>query len=217
MTEAEWLASNDPEQMLCYFRVKDRRPSRKFRLYAVACCHYIWHLVPDPRSRMVVEVAERYADALATEEELRRAAESAEVVHRQAFDAKGKVGSTAEWCVVFSGAESPFHAARTVNWMAAHAAFHHSKKADEIPRIALLQDIFSYAFHPTCTADFPLTSNVVGLAQSIYQERGFDRMPILGDALEDAGCTNQAILGHCRGPGPHVRGCWVVDLLLPKE
>ena len=55
------------------------------------------------------------------------------------------------------------------------------------------------------------------IAQAIYGERAFDRMPILADALEDAGCDNADILGHCRQPGPHVRGCWVVDLLLGKE
>jgi hypothetical protein len=62
-----------------------------------------------------------------------------------------------------------------------------------------------------------LTSNVSGLAQAIYDDRAFERMPILGDALEDAGCDNADILNHCRGPGPHVRGCWVVDMLLEKE
>jgi hypothetical protein len=55
------------------------------------------------------------------------------------------------------------------------------------------------------------------LAQGIYDERAFERLPILADALEDAGCTDAAILVHCRGPGPHVRGCWVVDLILGKQ
>jgi hypothetical protein len=53
-------------------------------------------------------------------------------------------------------------------------------------------------------------------AQAIYDDRGFDRLPLLADALEDSGCTEAEILAHCRGPGPHVRGCWVVDLLLGK-
>jgi hypothetical protein len=52
------------------------------------------------------------------------------------------------------------------------------------------------------------------LAEAIYDERAFVRLPILGDALEDAGCTDTAILDHCHGPGPHVRGCWVIDLIL---
>jgi hypothetical protein len=55
------------------------------------------------------------------------------------------------------------------------------------------------------------------LAQVFYDERAFDRLPILADAQEDAGCTDAATLGHCRGLGPHVRGCWVIDLLLGKE
>ena len=60
-------------------------------------------------------------------------------------------------------------------------------------------------------------STVQKIAQAIYDERAFDRLPILADALEEAGCTNADILGHCRQPGEHVRGCWVVDLLLGKE
>ena len=58
---------------------------------------------------------------------------------------------------------------------------------------------------------------LVRIAQAIYDNRAFDRLPILADALEDAGCDNADILAHCRGPGPHVRGCWVVDLLLGKS
>ena len=58
---------------------------------------------------------------------------------------------------------------------------------------------------------------ISNLAQSIYTDRAFERMPILADALEEAGCNDAAILGHCRGPGPHVRGCWVVDFLLGKQ
>jgi hypothetical protein len=55
------------------------------------------------------------------------------------------------------------------------------------------------------------------LAQAIYDDRAFDRLPILADALEEAGCDTADILAHCRGPGPHVRGCWVVDLILGKQ
>ena len=58
---------------------------------------------------------------------------------------------------------------------------------------------------------------VFHVAQAIYEERDFARMPILADALEDAGCADEAILEHCRGPGPHVRGCWVVDLILGRQ
>jgi hypothetical protein len=55
------------------------------------------------------------------------------------------------------------------------------------------------------------------IAQSVYIDRAFDRLPILADALEEAGCNDAAILDHCRDPGPHARGCWVVDLILSKD
>jgi len=85
----------------------------------------------------------------------------------------------------------------------------------------VLRCLFGNPFHahPTINASI-LTWNdrtIPHLAEEIYQERAFDRLPILADALEEAGCTNAEILAHCRQPGPHVRGCWVVDLLLGKE
>ncbi|AWM42340.1 hypothetical protein C1280_21800 [Gemmata obscuriglobus] len=62
-----------------------------------------------------------------------------------------------------------------------------------------------------------LTATTVAIARQMYESRDFSAMPILADALQDAGCDNDDVLNHCRGPGPHVRGCWVVDLLLGKE
>jgi hypothetical protein len=62
-----------------------------------------------------------------------------------------------------------------------------------------------------------LTSTVVALARGIYDDRAFDRLPILADALQDAGCDNADVLDHCRTPGPHARGCWVVDMILGKQ
>src|SRR5262249_22250590 len=88
----------------------------------------------------------------------------------------------------------------------------------DIPRkCALVRDIFGNPFSPVTVNRSWLTSNVTALAQSIYDEKAFDRMPILADALEEAGCTNTDILNHCRQPAEHVRGCWVVDLVLGKE
>jgi hypothetical protein len=81
----------------------------------------------------------------------------------------------------------------------------------------LIRDIFGNPFRPVTLDPAWRTANAVALAQAIYDERAFERMPILGDALEDAGCDNDDILNHCREPGEHVRGCWVVDLLLGKS
>ena len=81
----------------------------------------------------------------------------------------------------------------------------------------MIRDIFSNPFHPVSIDPGWLTNTVIGLTHAIYEDRAFDRLPILADALEEAGCTNSDILAHCREPGEHVRGCWVVDLILAKE
>jgi hypothetical protein len=79
-----------------------------------------------------------------------------------------------------------------------------------------LRCIFGNPFRSIIRIAGWLTSTVTGLAESIYEERAFDRLPILADALEDAGCTAEDILNHCRQPGVHVRGCWPLDLILRK-
>jgi hypothetical protein len=79
------------------------------------------------------------------------------------------------------------------------------------------RDIFGNPFRPILLHPTWRSNNVLALAQAIYDERAFDRLPILGDALEDAGCDNIDILNHCREPAEHVRGCWVVDLVLGKK
>src|SRR5262249_15629562 len=81
----------------------------------------------------------------------------------------------------------------------------------------IFRDIFGNPFRPVVVNPSWLTSDVRTLAEGIYQERAFDRMPILADALQDAGCDNDDILNHCRSDAPHVRGCWVVDLVLGKS
>jgi hypothetical protein len=83
-------------------------------------------------------------------------------------------------------------------------------------QLRLFRDIFTNPFHPVTFDPSCLTPDVKALAQRIYTVRTFDQMPTLADELEKAGCANEEILGHCRGPGPHVRGCWVVDLVLGK-
>nr|AIA11533.1 Unknown Function [uncultured bacterium] len=83
-----------------------------------------------------------------------------------------------------------------------------------------LRCIYGNPFRPVKADPLWLTwndSTIPQLARTIYEERDFDLLPILADALEDAGCTDAEMLAHCRGPRPHVRGCWVVDLLLGKR
>ena len=86
------------------------------------------------------------------------------------------------------------------------------------PRLCTsIRDIFGNPFRPVTLDSRWLSETVVALATGIYADRAFDRMPILADALEEAGCDHPDILAHCRGAGSHVRGCWVVDLILGKS
>jgi hypothetical protein len=89
--------------------------------------------------------------------------------------------------------------------------------ADELGKqAALLRDIFGDPYNPVTFDTSWRTEAVIDLARGVYESRDFAPMPVLADALEDAGCADPDILAHCRGPGPHVRGCWVVDLVLGK-
>jgi hypothetical protein len=89
-------------------------------------------------------------------------------------------------------------------------------KRQRAVNLAWFRDIFANPFRPVAFESWR-TSTVVTLAQQMYDSRDFALMPILGDALQDAGCESADILDHCRGDGPHVRGCWVVDLVLGKS
>lgn len=85
------------------------------------------------------------------------------------------------------------------------------------PQRWLVDCVFGNPFRPGALNRSRLTSTVISIAQAIYDERAFDRLPILADTLEEAGVTQPELLDHCRQPGEHVLGCWVVDLVLGKE
>ena len=88
---------------------------------------------------------------------------------------------------------------------------------EEEQQIALLRDIVGNPFHPVVADRSWLTQDALMLARAIYDNRAFNRMSILGDALEKAGCDNADILAHCRSKAEHVRGCWAVDAILGKS
>jgi hypothetical protein len=94
------------------------------------------------------------------------------------------------------------------------------RAAERAAHLALVRCVFGNPFRPA-TADSAWQGwndgTIRKLAQAIYDERRFGDLPILADALEDAGCTDADILSHCRQPGPHARGCWPVDLILGKK
>lgn len=240
MTEAEWLECSDPQLMLEFLR--DKANDRKLRLFACACCRHIWHLVTDGRSRNAVETAERYADHRAGYRELVIAAFAAydAVVETGTGSTMTDIGgpweltgeqlpdttaSAAFMAVVDNPTISGSAPSYDTTASTLTARYSNSSTNQICGRrdsfCKMVRCIFGNPFH-SLPAIKPIwfvwhDGTIPKLASSIYDERTFDRLPTLADALEAAGCTDPDILDHCRGPGPHVRGCWVLDLILGKE
>ncbi len=222
MTETEWVSSTDPLLMLESLGGTGRLSDRKARLFAVACCRSIWGLFADERSRQAVEVAERYADGAATAQELDHACEAVRVV---AFDARWDIARQAAWGTCWRclwsefGEEADGGAVIASTNAAWEARRRRSAEEDEyLAQAALLRCLFgprpgvSIGVEPRWR-----TPAALGLARAIYEERRWEDTPVLADTLEDAGCTNAEVLDHCRKPGPHARGCFVIDTLLGKS
>ena len=211
VTEAEWLTCVAPEPMLVFLR--DKVSDRRLRLFACACCRQIWHLLADDRSQNAVKVAEAFCDGAASEAEL----ETARSVAHHGFHPppESRIADSALWAAAFVADSPAFFIAQRVSayvgWIKAETGMKRATLA------SLLRDIFGNPFRPVTLDPSWRTPNVVRLAQTMYDERTFDKMQELGDALERAGCSDEAILGHCRKPSVHVRGCWVVDMVLGKE
>ncbi|AWM42519.1 hypothetical protein C1280_35020 [Gemmata obscuriglobus] len=89
--------------------------------------------------------------------------------------------------------------------------------AEQVAQAELVRDLFADRFWFVVPDPAWLTADVRALANHIYDGHAFEHMPILADALQDAGCESGRVLDHCRGPAPHARGCWVIDLVLGKE
>jgi hypothetical protein len=223
MTEAEWLSAvADVFEMRKTPAVGSSR--RRFRLFGVACCRELDRWLTHPRVGSVLAAVERYADGQIKDEALGKWNREAGQMRDTCDTRKKRMGFLPEWIA--------YHAVAYVS--TSNKYFGWSVVADQIlrhPEVfgdkfinelrlrfpVLLRDIYGNPFRPVTLNPAWRTLNVTALAQAIYDDRRFDDLPILGDALEDAGCTDAAILSHCRDPGPHVRGCWVVDLLLGKS
>jgi hypothetical protein len=226
MTEAEWLAGNDSDTIDEMWEAVSGESDRKLRLFAVAMCRQLddeFHAgFRDERSRNAVEVAERYADGLATDDEL---AEACLASNRPEVRADGPtVPNDGDGAFRYYAAEAATKAAMMPPDM--HDSHREAIYAldligddDARPRgEELLRDIFGNPFRPTTFSPEWRTDTTLSLARQMYDSREFYAMPILADALQDAGCDTEDILAHCRDPkATHVRGCWVCDLVLGKE
>jgi hypothetical protein len=288
MTEAEWLACADPGRMLNWLTHETHRgehsvviaprdvplvSGRKLRLFACACCRQLGGRLTDERSRRAVEVAERYADGLASAAELRRANHAADVVTVRSSD------DPAAWLAAWvCGDEDPLENfavnARGVAGLISAEA--HAALAALLRCVAGNPWVVVERVHARCTSreenpgpgrrllhvhDAWLSwggGAVPKLARHVYESRDWAALPVLADALEEAGCPAEEacpgcggrgyvggaepataatwrghlceaclgsggppgpnpLLAHLRGPGPHARGCWALDLVLGKS
>ena len=221
MTEEEWFAWDNPRLLL---EGNSWRPSgvvsaafttRRLRLFAVACCRRVQGIWWDSRLIAAVDAAEKSVDA--------RGAVKRWLVP-ETRQALSKAGA---WLITLEGQLAQAVIAKGALDAATGCCFYSSvlvggdeecRYNERIAQGPLLRDVVGNPFRPV--AFFPewRTSTAVAIAQGMYESRDFSAMPILADALQDAGCDNDDVLNHCRDAnGVHVRGCWVVDHVLGKS
>ncbi len=228
LTYHQWSSCDKLLPLLAFVRRRGRTPllsswfARRMRWFACACLRRVWNLLPDVSAQQAAGLAERFAAGQAPITELHRAYEALTAMCP---------GSPWEWPQ--RTREATLTAIFSLSWHycdAIRAAPHSvaalidgSPHPDQVKEeegafhCDALRDLFGDLFHPgVMQPEWFLAHDqaVRRLAEAIDKEADFERMPILGDALEEAGCDDAMILEHCRGGGVHVPGCWVLDLLL---
>jgi hypothetical protein len=215
VTEQEWQACTNPQKMLESLGLK--ASDRQLRLFAAACCRRSWGQLTEETLRLGIETAERFADG-----------QVGQKTRGAAFAAAKRPGITVKTsppCVAFAASLCSVKGIRlwisTICYQSLGGPIHHQPST-----AALLRDIIGNPFRPVARDPAWLTcpgGTTVKLAQAIYDDRLLpsghldrERLAVLTDALEEAGCTEAALLSHLRSPGPHVRGCWALDAVLGK-
>jgi hypothetical protein len=209
MTEAEWLAATDPESLLVWLQfAATARPSR--RKLALASSGWARQVGRRIRSELIARafhLTERGADGSVGQGDV--AAFLSEFYGRGGGDDLS-IGLAAVRILWPHRVEEPPE--ESVGFVSRWAAVYLRPNS----RADILRDVIGNPFRPASLDPSWVTSTVVSLARQMYASRDYSAMPILADALQDAGCDSTDVLAHCRGPGPHIRGCWVVDLVLSK-
>lgn len=234
MTEADWLAASEAGPMTSYLEVAHRilqfkAGRRRARLLACAWCRPLLAYLPGEWPGAIVALVERFADGLISKADLALA--------RQVATENASRVTTEVWEAM--RASAPGHSAPKSLMLAMWAAtalqmlplessaamfsnivfplWSASRHEPSLPnRCEAIREVFGNPFRPARPAPAWLRHNdgaARRLAATIYDTGAYAEAPVLADALEDAGCEDQAILGHLRGGGPHVRGCWVIDLM----
>jgi hypothetical protein len=224
LTENGWLRSLTP--LTAVVLLPKARP-RQRRLFSCACVRLCWDHLTDPAGRRAVEVAEAFCDGGAGKAALRAAERAAfeAVAARPAFGhptpARSAEGAAMyacttqlQWgagqaaaCAVecLTGATTTDRAERPAVMKRAHQAVR-----------TVMHDVFGNPFRPVAFDPRWRTADTVGLARAVYEDRAFNRFPLLRDALMDAGCADEQVLAHTRRR-THVRGCWLLDRILDKK
>ena len=235
MTEEQWLKSDDPEQMLASFQ--GRASERKLRLFLVGCARRVLPSSPDGDTVEALAVAEQFADGAESPHRLARARAALRVprrsrVHPGAPLDTGHISSVPAWhaareevgpaaiegasCCAWSTSLGPSYGGPLVGV---------TVPTDEFAaQAALLRDIFGNPYRPVSLPPAGKLPEVVALARAAYEQRGLPA-GILGgrlladvaQALVEAGCRDADVLNHFYRSAYHVRGCWLIDLLLGKE
>lgn len=226
MTEAEWLAAEFFPPMVYYIR--RRATLRQFLLLGVVLCRRVWDRLPFDDCREMVFAVERLADhpqvdgddysiVAETDTIFTRLQEGYHRVHETSMHIRGPYLATMSCGALWHDPDDVIHhvadsAAISVSGVADGPAWETERQA----QARLLHELFGNPFRPVAFDPAWRSETAVALASGVYADRAFDRLPILADALEEAGCDYPDILAHCREPGPHAHGCWVVDLVLNK-
>jgi hypothetical protein len=233
MTEEEWLACDNPEPMLRL--IGNRASARKLRYFAIICSYRAYYLIPRwyyDRVRReegdllsFIKLAEQCAYGALNRDKL-PASPFPNIItgNQNLLEVAIRLAACPTGDTIESAVSVARYAALAVqdsvasNWTWDQWVPAGNVRAEEASeQTKYVRDIFGNPFRPVAFSPSWHTDTVVTLAQQMYDSRDFGAMPILADALQDAGCDNDDILSHCRSNGSHVRGCWVVDLVLGKE
>jgi hypothetical protein len=227
----EWIEVNDIYATLRIFQ-KEASP-RKWRLFAVACCRRVWHLLTNDSGRRAVDLAERFADDEVSIEELRNAWKDVIAAQRASHCNRNNIALPSALSAARNATDPGPIVHSFLDFADARRATSEREfvqpgpnrkrrqrladRQESCAQSALIRDILGNPFLPASLAPSCVSRSVMDLAHVIYTEKSFHLLHRLGAELQIAGCNDPSILQHCRSPLPHVRGCWVVDLVLGKK